>query len=173
MTDLDEIHVKPLPAPIPTPAGIEKSQEPFYRYVGEQFARHDEIERERRFDEASRRVVYDAERRAQTEQIDQIAKSVAQVAEVCAALTHKLAEVDSRVDRIEGLVLGLRARFDAIAATVQSQGADLHALRDRLDALEAEVAGIKRLIDCYAPTSRPPPTDPSACVDPLEPGGES
>lgn len=173
MTTLDPLHVKPLPAPVPTPAGVEKSQEPFYRYVGEQFARHDEIERERRYDEAERRVVYEAERREQAEQLEQVGKAVAQVAEVCAALTRKLAEVDERVDRIEGLVLGLRARFDTIALTVQSQGDDLHALRDRLDALEAEVAQIKFRLDAYAPTSRSPATDPSACVDPLEPGGES
>lgn len=174
MSDADEVlRIAPLPAAIPIPEDAEGTELRFFRFVQAQFDRHDELERERRHAEAERRVVYEAERREQAEQIERLTKSVAQVAAVCSALSHKLAQVDSRLATVEGLMLALRARFDAIATTVQAQGADLHELRLRLDALEAEMGEVKRRLDAYAPTSRPPATDPSACVDPLEPGGES
>lgn len=174
MSDADAVlHIAPLPPAVAIPDDAEASEARFMRFVLSVDARRDDIERERRHAEAVRRVQYEAERREQAEQIDRVAKSVAQVADVCSALTHKLAQVDSRLATVEGLMLALRARFDAIALTVQDQGADLHELRLRLDALEAEVGEVKRRLDAYAPTSRPPATDPSACVDPLEPGGES
>jgi len=174
MSDADTVlQIAPLPPRILIPEDAEGPDLAFFRFVAAQFDRHDELEHERRHDEAERRVVYEAERREQNAKIDEIAKSVGQVAEVCAALTHKLAQVDSRLATVEGLMLALRARFDVIATTVQAQGADLHELRLRLDALEAEMGEVKRRLDAYAPTSRPPATDPSACIDPLEPGGES
>lgn len=174
MSDADTVlQIAPLPPRVPIPTDAEGSELRFFRFVDQQFARHDELENERRLAEAERRIRYEAERREQSEQIERLAASIAQVAEVCAALTHKLTQVDSRLATVEGLMLALRARFDAIATTVQAQGADLHELRLRLDAIEAEMADVKRRIDAYAPTSRPPATDPSACVDPLEPGGES
>lgn len=169
----DARKIAPLPPPVAIPEDAEGSELRFFRYVAEQFNRHDELEAERRHDETTRRVRYEAERQEQAEHLTRISRSVEQVAEVCSALTHTIARVDARVDRIEGLVLGLRGRFDTIARQVESQGGDLHKLRLRLDALEAEVAEIKRRLEAHSPTERPTEPPPSLTADASEPGGES
>lgn len=198
MSDADEVlRIAPLPPPIGIPVDADGPEVRFFRFVQGQFDRHDEIEVERRHAEAARRVQYEAERQEHARAMTAQAQKLEQVAEFVSTLTDKVAELAGVLDHVRGEVLAVQAkqaglgskldtlttRLDSaltelgrVAGKVDGQAADLHELRLRLDALEDELAGIKRQIDAYtahAPTSRPPATDPSACVDPLEPGGES
>lgn len=186
MSDADEVLcMAPLPPPVAIPADAEGSEARFFRFVSEQFARHDALERERRHAEAARRVQYESERQEHSRAMTAQAQQLSQVTEFVSTLTDRMADIAGTLDHLRGEMLAVQSkqagvaskldtltvRLDAalaelgrVAGKVDGQSEDLHELRLRLEALEGEVAAIKQRLDGYAPTS--------ACVDP-EPGGES
>lgn len=194
MSDADELlRIAPLPPPIPIPDDAEGSELRFFRFVAGQFERHDALETERRHSEAARRVQYEAERQEHARAMTAQAHRLEQVAEFVSALTDKVAELAGVLDHVRGEVLAVQAKqaglgtkldtltsqlnaalaeLGRVAGKVDGQAEDLHELRLRLDALESEVVAIKQRLDGLEPTSRPPATDPSACVHPLETDGE-
>lgn len=195
MSDADTVlQIAPLPPPTPTPAEGNHGEQRLYAFLAAESARRDAIESERRRDEAARRVQYEAERQEQARAMTAQAQQLAQVVEFVTALTDRVADLAGTLDHLRGEMLAVQAkqagvaskldtltlRLDAaltelgrVGGRVDDQASDLHALRQRLDALEAEVGEIKRRLDDYAPPTRPPATDPTASVEPLEPDGQS
>lgn len=142
---------KPLPPATPIPDTESAGERRLYEYLAKEAERRDGIEVDRRSAEASRRLLYEEERREQAEAMTQIASQVAQVGNVVAEVSRRLASLTGEVDDLKALILKLRV-------SVSNQGTDLHGLRARLDTLESEVHAIKRRLDSYAADDTEPPT---------------